>query len=59
MATDKRPTMLRLPDELFGKIRELAYLERRSMNSEIEHVIRLYVEDYEQRHGQIKVPEEE
>lgn len=37
MATNKRPTMLRLPEELYEKTRYLAFIERRSINMQIEH----------------------
>ena len=57
MATDKRPTMLRLPESTFEKIRYLAYVERRSMNMEIEHALEVYIAAYEQQHGPIQLPE--
>ena len=57
MATDKRPTMLRLPESTFEKIRYLAYVERRSMNMEIEHALEVYISAYEQQHGPIQIPE--
>ena len=56
MATDKRPTMLRLPETLFEKVRYLAYLEHRSINMEIEHALERYVESFEQAHGPLSVP---
>lgn len=58
MATNKRPTMLRLPDEVYEKVRYLAYVERRSINLEIEHALGVYIEAYEREHGTIKLPEE-
>lgn len=56
MATSKRPTMLRLPDELYEKVRYLAYVERRSVNMQIEHALNVYITAYEQEHGVISVP---
>ena len=56
MATDKKPTMLRLPQDIFDKIRELAYIERRSMNMEIEHALQVYISAYEKEHGPIQLP---
>lgn len=56
MATNKRPTMLRLPDELYEKVRYLAFVERRSVNMQIEHALMAYVSAYESQHGPIKVP---
>lgn len=57
MATDKRPTMLRLPDEMYEKIRFLAYKERRSINGQIEHALDVYISSYEQEHGEIEIEE--
>lgn len=56
MATDKKPTMLRLPQDIFDKIRELAQIERRSMNMEIEHALQVYISAYEKEHGPIPFP---
>lgn len=57
MATDKKPTMLRLTDTMHEKIRYLAYLEHRSINSEIEHAIATYISMFEKEHGTISVPD--
>lgn len=57
MATDKRPTMLRLPEETYEKVRFLAYAERRSINMQIEHALEVYIAAYEAKHGQIPVPD--
>lgn len=56
MATDKRPTMLRLPENLYEKVRYLAYVERRSINMEIEHALWAYISAYEAEHGEIILP---
>lgn len=56
MATDKRPTMLRLPDPLYEKIRYLAYLEHRSLNMEIEHALQAYITRFEEKNGPLAVP---
>ena len=58
MATDKKPTMLRLPEDVYEKVRFLAYLEHRSINAEIEHALACYINMYEQQHGTISVPEQ-
>lgn len=55
MATEKRPTMLRLPEDLYEKVRYLAFVERRSINMQIEHALSKYVSDYESEHGTIPV----
>lgn len=57
MATNKRPTMLRLPDELYEKIRYLAYLEHRSLNMEIEYAIQSYISAFESKNGSLQVPQ--
>ena len=56
MATSKRPTMLRLPDSLYEKIRYLAYLEHRSLNMEIEHALESYIAAFEAKHGELQLP---
>lgn len=53
MATNKIPTMLRLPDSLYKKIKKLAQIERRSANAEIEFAISEYIANYEAKHGSI------
>lgn len=57
MATNKRPTMLRLPEDLYEKTRYLAYVERRSINMQIEHALSTYIATYEQQHGPIHIPD--
>lgn len=57
MATDKRPTMLRLPEALYEKIRYLAYLEHRSLNMEIEFALQTYIANFEAEHGHLSVPQ--
>ena len=57
MATEKRPTMLRLPEDIYEKIRYLAFVERRSVNGQIEHALYKYIKDYEKRYGPIQIPE--
>lgn len=56
MATDKRPTMLRLPETTYEKVRYLAYAERRSVNMQIEHALETYITAYEAEHGPIPIP---
>ena len=40
-------TILRLPDELYEKLKEIAKREHRSINSQMVHIISEYIEDYE------------
>ena len=53
--TDKKPTMLRLPDEVLQKVKYLASVEHRSMNMQIEHMLKVYVSNYEKENGVISV----
>lgn len=55
MATSKRPTMLRLPEELYEKLRFLAYVDNRSVNREIEYTIECYIKEFERKNGPIRV----
>lgn len=57
MATNKRPTMLRLPELTYEKIRYLAYVERRSINMQIEHALEIYIANYEKENGPISIPD--
>lgn len=53
MATSKIPTMLRLPETIHVKIKQLAELEHRSLNMEIEYALSKYISEYESEHGPI------
>lgn len=57
MATDKRPTMLRLKNDMYEKLRYLAYIEHRSVNAQIEQAISTYISSYEKKHGAIPIQE--
>lgn len=48
MATNRRVFTLRLPDEVFDKIGQLASKERRSMTNYIELVLIKHIEEVEQ-----------
>lgn len=56
MATYKRQFTLRLDDETYERTRYLAYMERRSISMEIEHMINAYADEWEQAHGPIPLP---
>ena len=56
MATEKKPTMLRLTNEMYEKVRYMAYFEHRSMNAEIEYAIATYISNFEKEHGTISLP---
>lgn len=48
-------------DETYEKVRYLAYLERRSIAMEIEHIVLEYIKAHEAQNGEIiiQVPSEE
>ncbi len=56
MASGKRSTTLRLPEEIYEKIRYLAFVERRSVNMQIEYTLSEYISGYERQYGVIKLP---
>ncbi len=55
MSTDKRQFTLRMQDETYEKVRYLAFLERRSIAMEIEHIVLEYIAKHEEKHGPIKI----
>ena len=55
MATDKRQFTLRMQDDTYEKVRYLAYVERRSIAMEIEHILMKYIIQYEADHGEIVI----
>lgn len=50
------PYPLRIDKTLMKKIKWIAKRNNRSVNKEIEYVLRCIVEDYEREHGEIAVP---
>jgi predicted DNA-binding protein len=40
-------TNLRIPDELYEKLKEIAEREDRSINGQMVHIIRKYIEEFE------------
>lgn len=46
---------LRMPDELYLKLKEIAKRENRSYNQEAVFVLQNFVTDYENEHGIIEV----
>ena len=47
---------IRFPDDLYAKLKALAVLEDRNVNSEVVAIIRAAVTDYERRNGPISPP---
>lgn len=50
---------LRMPDDLYLKLRYIAESENRSYNQEAVYILRKYVEQYEHEHGAITVNPED
>ena len=50
---------LRLDDTLREKLRWIAEQNSRSLNKEIEYVVKQHVTAYEKEHGEIILPEKE
>lgn len=49
----KIQTGLRLDREIHDKLTALSQKENRTLNNLAEHIIKLYLQDYEATHGQI------
>lgn len=58
MATDKRVFTLRLRDDVFDKIENLAKQQHRSMTNYIEYVLLKHLDEYEKEYGTIKIDDE-
>ena len=56
MATNKRQFTLGVDDETYERARYLAYMERRSIAMEIEHMINVFADRYELEHGPFPLP---
>lgn len=50
---------LRLDDALREKLRYISKQNSRSLNGEIEFIVKQHVSNYEKEHGVIPLPEEE
>ena len=46
---------VRMPDELYLKLKYIAKKENRSYNQEAVHILSKYVDDYERQNGKIEV----
>jgi len=57
MATNKRVFTLRLQDEVFEKMEYIAKQEHRSLTNLIEYVLLQYIEDYQDKNGDIETTE--
>lgn len=50
---------LRLEDSLREKLRYIASQNSRSLNREIEFLVKQHISNYEKEHGEIPVPDKE
>lgn len=55
MPTNKTPFTFNIKDEYLEKMRYIAKRETRSLSNLLEHLCKLYIEKYEQEHGEIKL----
>lgn len=46
---------LRVPQELLDKLEYIARFEARTKNKELEHMIRLRIQEFEKEHGPIRL----
>ena len=51
------PFSLRISEELLGKVKRIAEINKRSANKEIEYVLEQYVRDYESEFGELTLEE--
>ena len=47
--------MMRIDDNLFEKLKVIANDNSRSINKQLEYIIKHYISKYEQEHGEIKI----
>lgn len=59
MPTNKVQTGLRLNEVTYEKAKILAMKEQRSLNNFIEHVVQLYIDDYEHQNGPLQFDTED
>jgi len=44
-----------MPDDLYLKLKHIAKEENRSFNQEVVYILKLYIKEYEKKHGEIIV----
>lgn len=55
MPTNKTPFTFNIKDEYLEKMRYIAKRETRSLSNLLEHLCKLYIEEYELKNGKIKI----
>ena len=53
MATNKAPFTFNLEYEYLEKMRFIAKKDTRSLSNLLEHLCKLHIEEYEEKHGEI------
>ena len=53
MPTDVSMRGVRMPDELYLKLKSIAQQEGRSYNQQAVYILKKFVENYEKEHGKI------
>lgn len=51
------PFSLRVPEEIIGKVKQIARCNKRSANKEIEYALQEYITKWEDEHGTLKESE--
>lgn len=57
MPTNKAPFKFHLEEEYLEKMKFIAKRETRSLSNLLEHLCKLQIEDYEENHGEIALPD--
>ena len=55
MPTNKTPFTFNIKEEYLEKMRYIAKRETRSLSNLLEHLCKLYIEEYELKNGKIKI----
>ncbi len=55
MPTNKAPFTFHMEEEYLEKMRYISKRETRSLSNLLEHLSKLYIEKYEQEHGEIQI----
>ncbi len=59
MATNRVQTGIRFEPELLYKLTQVAKHNRRSLNAQLEYLAQICVEEFESKHGEIELDENE
>lgn len=59
MKTERIQTGIRFQEETLKKISIIAKKNHRSLNAQLEHLVQACIEEYEEKYGEISLPETE